>query len=65
MEAMAMTKPKSRWTDERIDDMKETVDRVDSRTDSLHRTMLIGFFSLGTMMFAGFGAMITLFATHF
>jgi hypothetical protein len=65
MEAMAMTTTRTRWTDERIDDMKETVDRIDGRIDALHRTMLIGFFSLGTMMFAGFGAMITLFATHF
>jgi hypothetical protein len=65
MESATITTTGTRWTDERIDDMKETVDRVDGRTDGLHRSMLIGFFSLGTMLFAGFGAMITLLATHF
>lgn len=50
-----------RWTDERIDDLKGSVDRI----DSLHRTMIISFISLATMMVGGFGALITLFATHF
>ncbi|MBS1884468.1 MAG: hypothetical protein JSS97_16100 [Actinobacteria bacterium] len=60
MEAM-----RTRWPDERIDDLKGTLDRVDNRVDALYRAMLIGFISLGTMMFAGFAALITLFATHF
>jgi len=60
-----MTTTRTRWTDERIDDMKLTLDRVDVRIDALYKAMLIGFVSLGTMMFAGFGAMITVFATHF
>jgi hypothetical protein len=56
---------RTRWTDERLDDLKGSVDRIDGRIDSLHRTMIIGFISLATMMVGGFGALITLFATHF
>ena len=61
MEAMGRT----RWGDDRLDDLKTSVDRLDRRVDTLHQTMIIGFIALGTMMFAGFAAMITLFATHF
>jgi hypothetical protein len=53
------------WSDERLDDLKASVDRLDSRVDSLQHSMVIGFIATCTMMFAGFGAMITLFATHF
>ena len=60
MEAM-----RTRWSDERIDDLKGNLDRLDNRVDALYRAMLIGFISLGTMLFAGFAALITLFATHF
>ena len=82
MEAM-----RSRWTDERIDDLKSTVDngfkrvegrldRIDARIDatneslgdrmdSLQQAMIIAVVAMCTMMFAGFGALITLFATHF
>jgi hypothetical protein len=72
MEAMA----RSRWSDERLDDLKQSVDvgfvevkgridRLDARVDRLQHAMVMGFLAMGTMMFAGFGAMITLFATHF
>jgi hypothetical protein len=57
--------PRSRWSDERLDDLKASFDRLDSRVDRLQQTMVIGFIAMGTMMFAGFAAMITLFATHF
>jgi hypothetical protein len=67
MEAM-----RTRWSDERLDDLKtsvddvkRSVDRLDGRVDRLQHSMMIGFIAMGTMMFAGFGAMITLFATHF
>jgi hypothetical protein len=61
MEAMA----RSRWSDERLDDLKTSVDSLSGRVDGLQQTMVIGFIAMGTMMFAGFAAMITLFATHF
>lgn len=65
-----------RWSDERLDDLKQSVDvgfaevkgridRLDDRVDRLQHAMVMGFLAMGTMMFAGFGAMITLFATHF
>jgi hypothetical protein len=60
MEAMP-----TRWSDERVDDLKASVDRLDGRVDRLQHSMVIGFIAMGTMMFAGFGAIITLFATHF
>ena len=60
MEAMP-----TRWSDERLDDLKASVDRLDGRVDRLQHSMVIGFIAMGTMMFAGFGAMITLFAIHF
>jgi hypothetical protein len=64
------------WTDKRLDDLKQSVDggfrevkgsidRVDGRVDSLQRTMNVAVVAICTMMFAGFGALITLFATHF
>lgn len=56
---------RTRGSDERIDDLKGSVDRIDSRIDSLHRTMIVGFISLATMMVGGFGVIIALFATHF
>jgi hypothetical protein len=55
----------TRWSNERLDDLKGSVDRLDSRVDQLQHSMVIGFIAMGAMMFAGFGAMITLFATHF
>ena len=67
---------RTRWADERLDDLKQSVDdgfrevkgsidRVDGRVDALHRTMVVGFISLATTMLAGFGAIITLIATHY
>jgi hypothetical protein len=41
------------------------VDAVDARIDGLQGTMVIALIALCSMMFAGFGALITLFATHF
>jgi hypothetical protein len=67
MEAM-----RTKWSDERlhdlkssVDDVKKSVDRLAGRVDRLQHSMVIGFIAMGTMMFAGFGAMLTLFATHF
>ena len=60
MEAMP-----TRWSDDRLDDLKASVDRLDGRVDRLQHSMVIGFIAMGTMMFAGFGAVITLFAIHF
>jgi hypothetical protein len=64
------------WSDERLDDLKLSVDdgfkevkgsivRLDDRVDRLQQTMVISAVAMCTMMFAGFGALITLFATHF
>jgi hypothetical protein len=67
MEAM-----RTRWSDERLDDLKASVDglkgsvdRLGGRVDRLQHSMVIGFIAMGAMMFAGFGAILTLFATHF
>jgi hypothetical protein len=60
-----MEAARTRWPDERIDDLKATVDRIDSRIDALHRTMVIGFLSIAGLFVSCFGAMFTLFATHF
>jgi hypothetical protein len=77
MEATTMEATVStRWSDDRLDDLKQSVDvgfgevkgriaRLDDRVDRLQHSMVLGFLAMGTMMFAGFGAMITLFATHF
>lgn len=73
MEAM---RTRTRWSDERLDDLKQSVDdgfaevkgsivRLDGRIDRLQQAMIVGFISLATMMLGGFGALITLFATHF
>jgi hypothetical protein len=63
---------RSEWSDKRLDDLKESVDgvrrgldRVDGRIDKLQQAMIIAVAAMCTMMFAGFGALITLFATHF
>lgn len=64
-----MEAERTRWSDERLDDLKESVDgvrrtveRLDGRVDGLQHAMVIGFISLGTMMFGGFAALITLLA---
>ena len=67
---------RTRWRDERLDDLKQSVDggfaevkgsidRLDGRIDRLQQGMIIAVVAMCTMMFAGFGALITLFATHF
>jgi hypothetical protein len=71
MEAM-----RTRWSDERLDDLKRSVDdgfkevkgsidRLDGRIDNLQQAMIIAVVAMCAMMFAGFGALITLFAMHF
>jgi archaellum component FlaC len=71
MEAM-----RTRWSDERLDDLKEGVDdgfkdikesivRLDGRIHQLQHAMILAVVAICTMMFAGFGALITLFAIHF
>jgi hypothetical protein len=71
MEAM-----RTRWSDERLDDLKRSVDdgfkevkgsidRLDGRIDNLQQAMTIAVVAMCTMMFAGFGALITLFTMHF
>jgi hypothetical protein len=62
MEAKSMATTRTRWTDERIDDLKSSVDEIKVSVHRLQHLMIIGFFSLATMMVTGFGAMITLFA---
>jgi hypothetical protein len=59
------TTSRPRWTDERLDDLKQSVDGLGGRIDGLQHSMIIAVVAICTMMFAGFGAMITLFATHF
>jgi hypothetical protein len=67
MEAM-----RTRWSDERLDDLNQSVRevkgsivRLDGRIDRLQHAMVVSVVAICTMMFAGFGALITLFATHF
>jgi hypothetical protein len=73
MEAMGA---RTSWSDERLDDLKGSVDdgfgevkgsivRLDDRVNRLQHAMVIAVVAICTMMFAGFGALITLFATHF
>lgn len=67
---------RARWSDERLDDLKQSVDdgftevkgsivRLDGRINDLRHAMIIAVVAICTMMLAGFGALITLFATHF
>ncbi|HVX33521.1 MAG TPA: hypothetical protein VHA80_10320 [Solirubrobacterales bacterium] len=71
-----MQAARTEWTDPRLDDLKQSVDegfgevkgsivRLDGRIDRLQQTMIVVAVAMCTMMFAGFGALITLFATHF
>ena len=60
MEAM-----RTRWSDERLDDLKESVDGLRLSVEGLRHAMILAVAAVCTMMFAGFGALITLFATHF
>ena len=56
---------RTRWSDERLDDLKGSVDSLRLSVENLQRAMIIAVAAICTMMFAGFGALITLFATHF
>jgi hypothetical protein len=60
MEAM-----RTRWSDERLDELKVSVDGVKAAVERLQHAMVIAVVAICTMMFAGFGAILTLFATHF
>ena len=51
--------------DEGFKEVKGRLDRVDTRIDSLQRTMLTGFLSLAILIVVAAGATITLFAKHF
>jgi hypothetical protein len=56
---------RTRWSDERLDDLKASVDSLRLSVEALRHAMIIAVVAICTMMFAGFGALITLFATHF
>jgi hypothetical protein len=62
---MDMEAMRTRWSDERLDDLKQSVDSLTLRVENLRHAMIIAVIAVCTMMFAGFGALITLFATHF
>jgi hypothetical protein len=62
---MEATGIRTRWSDERLDDLKESVDSLRVSVEGLQHAMTIAVVAICTMMFAGFGALITLFATHF
>jgi hypothetical protein len=59
------TGTRTRWSDERLDDLKASVDSLRVSVEGLQHAMIIAVVAICTMMFAGFGALITLFATHF
>ena len=58
MEAM-----RSRWSDERIDDLKMSVDEVRAAVERLQHSMVVAVVAICSMMFAGFSAMVVLYAT--
>jgi hypothetical protein len=71
-----MEAARTEWTDKRLDDLKSSMDdgfrrmderfvQIDSKFDGLQRSMVTALVAVCTMMFAGFGALITLFAMHF
>jgi hypothetical protein len=60
MEAM-----RTRWSDERLDDLKASVDRIGAAVERLQHAMVISVVAICAMMFAGFGALIILLAIHF
>jgi hypothetical protein len=71
-----MESTRTDWSDKRLDDLKQSVDggfnevkgsmvRLDGRVDALQHAMTIAVVAICTMMFAGFGALITLFAINF
>jgi hypothetical protein len=51
--------------DEKFTEINGRLDRLDGRVESLRQSMVIGVIAMCTMTFAGFGALITLFALHF
>jgi hypothetical protein len=55
---------RTRWTDERLDDLKESVDSMRISIDDLRHTLVLAVIGICTMMFAGFGAVLTLIATR-
>lgn len=55
---------RTRWTDERLDDLKASVDSVRVSVDDLRHTLVLAVIGICTMMFAGFGAVLTLIATN-
>lgn len=60
-----MTAMRTRWPDERVDDLKEAVDGVKVAVERLQQSMIVAVIAICSMMFAGFSAMVVLYATHF
>jgi hypothetical protein len=59
MEAMA----RESWTDERLDDLKDQIARLDADIRDLRRMMFQGFVAMATIMitcFAGLASLIAL-----
>lgn len=58
---MVVMTPRETWTDERLDDFKENVnkrfDRVEADIKELRQTMIHGFFALSGVMVTGFLAL--------
>lgn len=63
------------WTDERLDDFREEVNRrfdkvegelqrVNDRLDGMHRALIFAAISFTSATFAGYGAMIALILTR-
>jgi hypothetical protein len=61
-----MMNPRETWTDQRLDDFKETVnqrfDRVDAEIRELRRMMLQGFIAQTTITVSCFVGVVSLFA---
>jgi hypothetical protein len=62
---MESTSIRTRWSDERLDDLKASVDSLRLSVERLQHAMIVAVVAICTTMFAGFGALITLFATRF
>ena len=56
---------RTRWSDDHLDDLESSVDSPTLSVESLRHAMILAVIAVCTTMFAGFGALITLFATHF
>lgn len=63
---MAVMMPRESWTDERLDDLKENIDRrfdrVDSDISELRKLMMQGFIAQTTITVSCFVGVVGLFA---